>query len=583
MKITDELLEGYENTKYYDYKDLKEDFENSIYYDELPNHEVVGVLKANRYVNGRLLQTYSTCENHVGVIAATRQGKTTSYVIPTIISFAKAKNKRSMIITDPKGEVYDRTAETLRQMGYDVLLLNFRDCSHSECWNPLTPIFRKYKSVDKVREQIETVETETGTKRKFKDKIYDNKEELEAAIETYKESLMIDVGNDIDNMALMVAPTVKTNDPFWDEASRELIKAFLWGMLEDSDPKNIEGSDDRYLITEDTFSFATLINISACINKEQEGIPSFFSKRSSSSTARQIASLTIPASSRVTRSSLSATFSAKLNMFKETAIRLITSCNSFELKDKLLGDKPLALFINFRDELKVHFQMISLFVQDAYRILIEQATSCPDGKRPIPFYFILDEFGNCPKMNDFDTTISACAGRNIFFILIIQSYAQLTNVYGENTSGIIRDNLNMHVFFGSNNPDTLEDFSRECGQVTRLSPVSALNGDESEINQYHLETIHLIPVSKLRKFVPGECIITEVNCGYVLFSRLERYYMCKEFENLPRSNASKYVGRVNPFDARYRYGAKRNDEDEDIEEATEYIRRRIQDIRNIKF
>ena len=97
------LIEGYENTGYHHYEELGEDFPNSIWYDELPDREVTGVLKACRYVNGRLLQTYSEKENHVGVIAATRLGKTTSYVIPAVLSFARAKNKKSMIISDPRG------------------------------------------------------------------------------------------------------------------------------------------------------------------------------------------------------------------------------------------------------------------------------------------------------------------------------------------------------------------------------------------------------------------------------------------------------------------------------------------------
>ena len=82
---------------------------------------------------------YSSDENHVGVIAATRLGKTTSYVIPTILSFARQKIKRSLIISDPKGEVYKYTAEELKKQGYEIKLLNFRNYRKSECWNMLTP------------------------------------------------------------------------------------------------------------------------------------------------------------------------------------------------------------------------------------------------------------------------------------------------------------------------------------------------------------------------------------------------------------------------------------------------------------
>ena len=196
-------------------------------------------------------------------------------------------------------------------------------------------------------------------------------------------------------------------------------------------------------------------------------------------------------------------------------------------------------------------------VQDAYRLLIEHANAQSDGKRKIPFYFVLDEFGNFPEMKDFETTISACAGRNIFFILIMQSYAQLANVYGEAVASIVIENLNMHVFMGSNEPTTLDHFSKECGTRTRISPVSALRGTGYGFEHIDIEEVPLVPVSRLSRFEPGECVITEANCGYVLFSKLERYYLCKEFQGLKRQDDKAYVGHADPLDAKYVYGTKR--------------------------
>ena len=552
-KIANELMRGYENTQFYHYGELGETFPNSIWYDELPEHEVTGVLKASRYVNGRLLQTYSEKENHVGVIAATRLGKTTSYVIPSVISFARAKNKRSMLISDPKGEVYRHTAATLRAEGYTVLLLNFRDYAHSECWNPLTPIFRKYQSIYAIYDEIEAVQTENGPRNKFRGKIYEDQLELNAEIERWFSIMMEEVGNDIDSIAMMVAPTIDVKDPYWEDSGRELLKAFLWAMLEDSRPELL-GDSGRELITEDTFSFATIISLMSLLNRSSDDFDSgYFSSRPKTSRAYQIEKTTIPEHAQTTRQCITSMFNSKMAVFKESAMRLVTCCNSFDLKELLTGDKPVALFIDYRDELKVHFKVISLFVQDAYRVLIEHANVQEDGKRKIPFYFILDEFGNFPAMKDFETTISACAGRNIFFILIVQSYAQLNCVYGDAVAAIIRDNLNMHIFFGSNNPQTLEEFSKECGLFTRLSPVSALNGKGTEIDQYQFETIPLIPKSMLAHFAPGECIITEANCGYVMFSNLVRYYLCSEFSDLPLLDEKQYIGRVDPFKARYTY------------------------------
>ncbi len=552
MKIMNELLQGYENTKYYHYDDLADTFPGSVYYDDLPSTDVPGVLKANRYVNGRLLQTYSEKDNHVGVIAATRLGKTTSYVIPTVLSFCKAKTKRSMLISDPKGEIYRHTAATLRKEGYTVLLLNFRDYEHSEHWNPLTPIFRKYQSVFHVGEDMEEVETENGKRLKFHGKIFETREALDSEIAHRKNLLMEEVGNDIDKIAAMVAPTVNEKDPFWEDASREFLKAYLWGMLEDSRPELL-GDRNRMLITEDTFSFATIMTLTSNLNDEDGDFNGeFFHERPKTSRAYLLEKSTIPENAKTTRQCITSIFTTQLSVFRETAMRLVTSCNSFDMSI-LTGDKPVAIFIDYRDELKVHYKVISLFIQDAYRLLIEHANSQPAGKRKIPFYFILDEFGNFPAIKDFETTISACAGRNIFFILIIQSYAQLSAVYGASTAAIIRDNLNMHIFFGSNNPQTLEEFSTECGLVTRISPLSVLNGRSADMDSYQIETIPLIPKSRLAHFAPGECIVTEANCGYVLLSKLDRYYLCPEFADVEQDDEKKYFCPVDPFDERYTY------------------------------
>lgn len=548
MEETNDILNGYENTKYIHYKDSLA-LPNTVAYDEIGKKAMSGVLKASWHVDGRLMQTYTEQENHVGVIAATRLGKTTSYVIPTILSYARQLLKRSMIISDPKGEIYRYTSETLREKGYRVILLNFRDYLHSECWNMLTPIFRKFKKIEKIIDEVCVVETENGPRNKFRGRIYNNQQDLDEDIQRAMDLLLGEVGNDIDNVATMFIETKRQDDPYWEDSARDVLKAFLWAMLEDSDSKKCSNP-----ITEDTFSFNTILTIIASFKDGDDTYYNdngYFTNRGEDSRAYALAKNTLIENGRPTRKCIMGSLMSKLSIFNEVAMRLITSCNSFEISE--IAEGSIAIFIDYRDEIKAHYQVISLFVQDAYRFLIEQANNKPNGKLDAPVYFILDEFGNFPALKDFETTISACAGRNIFFILIIQSYAQLNSVYGSSVAEIIRDNLNVHIFFGSNNPSTLEAFSHECGQQTRISPLSALNGKGSDIDTYHIETIPLIPKSMLSHFQPGECIITEANSGYVMFSKLERYYLCEEFNNLNLASEKEYTCSINPFDKRYTY------------------------------
>lgn len=552
MKINDNILQGYENSKLIHYQDGV-DLPHTVSYDELDKADVSGVLKYCRKVNGKLMQTYAEQENHVGVIAGTRLGKTTSYVVPTILSLAKQKVKRSMIISDPKGELYKLTVDTLKKQGYRVRLLNFRDYKHSECWNMLTPIFRKYQKILHIYDEVGVTVTGDNFYNTFQGKTYDDQKELDEDIARAKQMLLDDVGNDIDGVASMFLEGIENDkDPYWALSAVEAIKSFIWAMLEDSDTEKCSNP-----ITEDTFSFSTILTI---LNNFKDDTSTryndggYFTNRPEDSRAYQLAKNTFIENAPITRKCIMSNFNQKMAVFRESAMRLITSCTTFEFSE--LIDGPEVIFINYRDELKVHYQVISLFIQDAYRYLIEQANAKMSGKLDVPVYFILDEFGNFPAIKAFDTTISACAGRNIFFMLIIQSYAQLNNVYGAAVAEIIRDNLNVHVFFGSNNPKTLEEFSLECGKRTRLSPLSALNGSTENIDHYQIETIPLVPKSMLSHFAVGDCIVTEANCGYVMFSKMERYYLCGEFKNLTLTDMADYKCSVNVFDKKYCYNYK---------------------------
>lgn len=562
MKITNRILTGYENTKLMHYEEMPLTFPNTVYYEDLPNQDLRGVLKANRYVDGKLVQTYSNLENHVGVIAATRLGKTSEYVIPTILSFAKQKTKKRMIISDPKGELYKTTAETLRQEGYNVKLFNFRDYQHSEYWNPLTPIYRLYQKAYSIEDEVGIVETDHGVRNIFRGIIYESQEELDEAIDRAQSILMEEVGNEIDKIAMITISTSNGKDPYWEDSARILLTALIWAMLEDSHPE--EGQDT---ITEEKFSFSTALTIMDSMrdgsgsNYNDEG---FFASRKLTSKALALAKNCILENASTTRKCIISSFNTKMSIYKSSTIRLITSCNSFEMSELIDEEKPIAIFIAYKDELKAHYQVISSLVQNAYSYLIEHANQKASGKLDVPFYFILDEFGNFPKITDFETVVSACAGRNIWFILILQSYAQLNNVYGQHIAEIIRDNLNLHVFIGSNNPETLDEFSRECGQITRISPLCALNGSKEEIENYQIETIPLMPKSILADLKVGECIVTEANCGYVLYSKLERYFQCEEFNKLPQADDKKYTTNINPLDRKYTYIRKPKTKDWDF-------------------
>lgn len=66
------------------------------------------------------------------------------FVYPSIDVYSRAKEKTSLVITDPKLELYKSSKRTLEERGYDVYLLNLDDPLHSMGFNPLEQIKEEY-------------------------------------------------------------------------------------------------------------------------------------------------------------------------------------------------------------------------------------------------------------------------------------------------------------------------------------------------------------------------------------------------------------------------------------------------------
>ena len=77
---------------------------------------------------------------HALVIGATGSGKTTTFINPMIQLIAATNCGSSMIMTDPKGELFDLHSKFLKDRGYNVMVLDLRDTYSSSRWNPLEPI-----------------------------------------------------------------------------------------------------------------------------------------------------------------------------------------------------------------------------------------------------------------------------------------------------------------------------------------------------------------------------------------------------------------------------------------------------------
>ena len=349
-------------------------------------------------------------EYHTLVIGSTGSGKTQTVVLPQVTLLGR--KGESMIITDPKGEIYEKTSNMLRSRGYQILLLNFRDPQQGNSWNPLSLPYSLYKE---------------GNQDK--------------AIEL------------LDDLALNILydETNKSADPFWERTGADYFSGVALGLFEDADPDeiNINSIALATTIGEDKFGSSTYI-------KE------YFNEKDPRSTAAINASSTIMAPDD-TKDSILSVFKQKIKIFasRENLSEML-SYSDVDLES--IGEKKTAVFIVIQDEKKTYHALATILLKQIYETLIRSAQK-HGGKLPIRTNFILDEFANMPPLKDVTTMITAARSRLIRFTMIIQNFAQLDQVYGKEEAETIRGNCGNLIYLITSELKALEEISKMCGEV----------------------------------------------------------------------------------------------------------------------
>lgn len=107
----------------------------------------------------------------------------------------------------------------------------------------------------------------------------------------------------------------------------------------------------------------------------------------------------------------------------------------------------------------------------------------PNLTLPRSVYFLLDEFGNLPRVHKLEQMITVGRSRKIWLALVVQSYAQLSKIYDEKTANIIKSNCNIQIFIGTTDLDTINSFSKQCGNYTIIqNNVSFSTSKSSDIS-----------------------------------------------------------------------------------------------------
>ena len=469
------------------------------------------------------IERYPTNNLYIGI---TRSGKGEEHVFPNLDILTRASVKSSLIIGDPKLELYKSSKKTLEERGYKVYLFNLDDPLHSMGYNPLTIIKETYCSGDYADAEmlanslsfsIFRPDECSGDEKYFagaaagllaamvlaliEDCIEEDKNTNRKRYELYKEKRAAydRLPEDMRN-AERIHYLQRSQD-----TSADLISASYIDII----PPEIPFSELK--VAENQINMFSIINIFselAVINIDQNNtaLDLYFTTRPPMDRAKLKYLSTKVAGDR-TKGSIYSTMSEKLLIFTYENIAKMTCDSSFNLRDLGFGEQPIALFFNTPDYDKSNHFLASVLIRQLYFVLAKAATREMSGKCLRPVKFLLDEFGNLPAIENMQGIITVCLGRNISFDLYVQDYMQLENLY-DKTAAIIQSNCANTFYIMAGDTDTAERFSKMLGNKTVVD--IQRSGHRLEFGKTFTETTIEQPLmnpAQLLRLQPGECVI----------------------------------------------------------------------------
>ena len=344
-------------------------------------------------------------DSHTIIFGSTGSKKTRMFVMPSIEILSRAGE--SFFVSDPKGEVYERTAGGVKERGYNVCCMNLRDFSKGISWNPFALAYDLYHS--------------TETRKAY---------EL------------------VGDIVSAIFKTDNANDIFWAETSMNVVNGFILMMFEKCKREEC--------------NLKTLIRMwNDYRTSRTEFLRKIASEYKGTIIYNKLSCLNV--ASEKTTGSIDAYVDMGINKLaiNEDFVNYL-SCNSLELLD--IAKNKSAVYLIVPDESDYYHFVIGLFVKQLYMVLIDNAQNNAGKEMGRRMNFILDEFCNIPEIPEFSNIITAARSRNIRFCLIVQSKKQLEDKY-RNKADVILGNCTNWIYLYSREVALLNELSQLCGEV----------------------------------------------------------------------------------------------------------------------
>ena len=401
---------------------------------------------------GKSIELVLTSALHALIVGTTGSGKTTGFVDQNIAVLGRSKTKPSLIIADPKKELYEKHAKQLESEGYKISTLDLREPYSSARWNPMQVLIRRIRQVKELQNDLKQ---EDG-KYYACGEVFLSHRDARTRVQELKDEIF---ENAMD-LVYTLCPVQNRDQPTWEEGARNLIFGLVLAFCEDC----IAGKmDERQLQL-----FNVYHNITKYCSEDTAALKQYLLEgREEFSKVRGLVNTVLITSDKTLTSYLSEV-NSYMQQLADDGILSMTSANDIDIAN--MDEDPNALFVIVPDERFTRHRFVTLFLTQTYKELVEKAntnlrkreTDTAILKRRA--YYILDEFANLPKMENIEGMVTVGRSRGIRYLFVLQSFSQLNAKYGKDVADILKSNCNVKLFIGSDDAETRKEFSELCGQ-----------------------------------------------------------------------------------------------------------------------
>lgn len=410
-------------------------------------------------------------DTHTLILGATRSGKGRTVVMQTLCTLGLAGE--SMIITDPKSELFDYTSQFLKWLGYQIITIDFKNPKKSHRWNFL---------------QIVNNSIDQG--------------DIPGAV---------DAAWDITSQ-LVGEPK---GEKLWNNGEAATIAASIMAVCYDN--RAPENHKYRNLLNVYFFliEMCTEIEIG---NKKKLPLTRYVEDIPENHPARGILAISSIAPSR-TRSSFYTSALITLRLFTNPLIADMTSQSDYDCM--AIGKDKTAIFIMLPDEKKTYYSIASLYVAQQYAMLSKSA-DLRGGRLEKRVNYIMDEFGNFAQIPIMTNMLTVGGGKGIRFNLFVQDFAQIEEKYEKVGARTIMSNCETWLYLQSDDNDTLEAISKKLGKYTTqtysLSSSNQKYGSSTSGNNVSLTGRDLLTPAEVKKIHRPYNLVTSRNDPAVFYS-----------------------------------------------------------------